>query len=94
MSDDESTPETIRIQDLAVDEIRELLGINPELPKSMKDIDAKSGRPVQMPADYGKLKAYLCDFPSPRLAGVCEARPCRPPSSRSAGAGRGSRTAP
>jgi len=25
MSDDESTPETIRIQDLAVDEIRELL---------------------------------------------------------------------
>ena len=41
------------------EEIRELLGINPELPKSMKDIDERSGHPVFLPADYGELKAYL-----------------------------------
>jgi threonine synthase len=41
------------------DEIRELLGINPELPKSMKDIDERSGSPVFLPADYGELRTYL-----------------------------------
>ena len=41
------------------DEIRELLGINPELPKSMKDIDERSGHPVFLSADYGELRTYL-----------------------------------
>jgi threonine synthase len=41
------------------DEIRELLGITPELPDSMKDIDKRSGEPLELSADYGKLKAYL-----------------------------------
>jgi threonine synthase len=41
------------------DEIRELLGINPELPQSMKDIDGRSGRPAHLSADYGKFKSYL-----------------------------------
>ena len=41
------------------DEIHELLGINPELPQSMKDIDRRSGRPAHLAADYGKFKSYL-----------------------------------
>jgi threonine synthase len=41
------------------DEIRELLGINPELPQSMKDLDGRTGRPAHLAADYEKFKAYL-----------------------------------
>jgi threonine synthase len=40
-------------------EIQELLGIDPELPRSMKDIDKRTGMPIELPADYGKLKEYL-----------------------------------
>lgn len=41
------------------DEIKEMLGITPELPPSMKDIDARTGEPVLMSGDYGKLREYL-----------------------------------
>ena len=41
------------------DEIKELLGISPELPKSMKDIDERPGHPVFLPAGYGELRTYL-----------------------------------
>lgn len=40
-------------------EIRELLGIDPELPPSMKDIDSREGTAVELPADYDRLKAFL-----------------------------------
>jgi len=40
-------------------EIKELLGINPELPRGMKDIDERSGQPVLIKADYGELRSYL-----------------------------------
>jgi threonine synthase len=43
------------------DEIRELLGINPDLPPAMKDIDQRSGEPVNLSADYGEFRAYLRD---------------------------------
>lgn len=41
------------------DEIRELLGINPDLPQSMKDIDERSGEPVHLSNDYGEFQQYL-----------------------------------
>ncbi len=41
------------------DNIRELLGINPDLPQSMKDIDERSGKPVLLTNDYGKFRKYL-----------------------------------
>jgi threonine synthase len=41
------------------EEIRELLGINPDLPQGMKDIDERSGEPVLLSADYGELRKYL-----------------------------------
>ena len=40
-------------------EIQELLGIDPELPPSMRDIDRREGTAIDLPADYGRLKAYL-----------------------------------
>jgi threonine synthase len=41
------------------DEIRELLGINPDLPQSMKDIDERSGHAASLTADYSQVSAYL-----------------------------------
>jgi threonine synthase len=41
------------------DEITELLGIIPELPQSMKDIDQREGEPIFLPNDYEEFKAYL-----------------------------------
>ena len=41
------------------DEIRELLGINPDLPPSMADIDRRSGEPAFLSADYGELRIFL-----------------------------------
>jgi threonine synthase len=41
------------------DEIRELLGINPDLPQSMKDIDERSGHAASLAPDYGQFKAFL-----------------------------------
>jgi threonine synthase len=41
------------------DEIRELLGINPDLPQSMKNIDERSGEPVLLSNDYGEFRKYL-----------------------------------
>jgi len=43
------------------DEIIELLGITPELPESMKDLDNRSGEPVERPADYAVLREYLLE---------------------------------
>ncbi len=43
------------------DEIIELLGITPELPDSMKDIDKREGEPVELPVDYETFKEYLRD---------------------------------
>lgn len=42
------------------DEIKELLGITPELPKSMQDIENRHGEPHELPADYEEFKNYLC----------------------------------
>ncbi len=41
------------------EEIRELLGINPDLPQSMKDIDERSGEPALLSNDYGAFRKYL-----------------------------------
>jgi len=41
------------------DEIRELLGINPELPQALKDIDQRSGEPAYLSGDYGEFRQYL-----------------------------------
>jgi len=43
------------------DEIIELLGITPEVPRSMKDLDKRTGDPVELPADYGRLRSFLLD---------------------------------
>jgi threonine synthase len=43
------------------DEIIELLGIKPEVPQSMKDLDKRTGEPVELPADYGRLRSFLLD---------------------------------
>ena len=43
------------------DEIIELLGITPEVPRSMKDLDKRTGEPVELPADYGRLRSFLLD---------------------------------
>ena len=43
------------------DEIIELLGITPEVPQSMRDLEKRSGEPVELPADYGRLRAFLLD---------------------------------
>jgi threonine synthase len=41
------------------DEIIDLLGISPELPESMKDIDHKEGKPIELSASYEEFKNYL-----------------------------------
>jgi threonine synthase len=41
------------------DEIEDLLGISPELPKSMKGIDHKKGKPIELSASYEEFKNYL-----------------------------------
>ena len=43
------------------DEIIELLGITPEVPQSMRDLEKRTGEPVELPADYGRLRAFLLD---------------------------------
>jgi len=43
------------------DEIIELLGITPEVPQSMRDLEKRTGEPVDLPADYGRLRAFLLD---------------------------------
>jgi len=43
------------------DEIIELLGIKPEVPQSMKDLDKRTGEPVDLPADYNRLRTFLLD---------------------------------
>lgn len=43
------------------DEITELLGIVPESPESMKGLDARTGEPVELPADYPTFREYLRD---------------------------------
>ncbi|MCX7635833.1 MAG: threonine synthase, partial [Syntrophales bacterium] len=40
-------------------EIRELLGIDPELPPAMADIDSRPGACVELPADYGVFREFL-----------------------------------
>jgi len=40
-------------------EINELLAIDPELPQSMKDVDAREGEPVFLDADDNAFRAYL-----------------------------------
>jgi threonine synthase len=41
------------------DEIKDLLGVTPELPKSMQDIQKRHGEPYELPADYDEFKNYL-----------------------------------
>jgi len=41
------------------DEIEGLLGISPELPKSMKDIDRMKGKSTEISASYDEFKNYL-----------------------------------
>ena len=40
-------------------EITELLGIEPELPPSMRELDARIGEPVLLPADNDLFRTYL-----------------------------------
>jgi threonine synthase len=41
------------------DEIKDLLGISPELPESMKGIDQKKGEPFELSASYEEFNNYL-----------------------------------
>jgi threonine synthase len=41
------------------EEIKSLLGFEPELPESMKDVDRREGSPVRIENDYAKLKNFL-----------------------------------
>ena len=41
------------------EEIEDLLGISPELPNSMKDIDRKKGKSFELSASYEEFKNYL-----------------------------------
>lgn len=43
------------------DEIIELLGITPEVPQSMTELEKRTGEAVELPADYGRLRAFLLD---------------------------------
>jgi threonine synthase len=43
------------------DEVIELLGITPEVPQSMKDLDKRTGAPVELPAEYSRLRSFLLD---------------------------------
>lgn len=43
------------------EEIIELLGIVPEVPASMRDLDTRTGEAVQLPACYDTFKEYLKD---------------------------------
>jgi len=43
------------------DDIIELLGITPDVPDSLKDIDLRSGEPIHLTADYRSFKNYLLD---------------------------------
>jgi len=43
------------------DEIIDLLGIMPELPESLRDLDGRPGSPVELSADYAVLRDYLLD---------------------------------
>jgi threonine synthase len=42
-------------------EIEALLGIVPDLPQSMKDIDRRTGEPVMLSGSYDEFRNYLCD---------------------------------
>jgi threonine synthase len=42
-------------------EIKELLTIDPELPQSMQDIDAREGEPVFLAADHDAFRTYLLE---------------------------------
>ncbi len=41
------------------EEVREILGIDPELPPSMRDLDARTGEPHEMSGRYGDFNEYL-----------------------------------
>ncbi|MDY1590588.1 MAG: threonine synthase [Methanofastidiosum sp.] len=41
------------------EEIKSLLGFEPELPESMKDVDMRQGCPIRIENDYLKLKKFL-----------------------------------
>lgn len=43
------------------DEIIELLGITPDLPDSMIDLDRRQGEPLDLPGDYETFREYLRD---------------------------------
>jgi len=43
------------------DDIIDLLGITPEIPASLRDLDHRAGRPVELSASYGTFKDYLRD---------------------------------
>ena len=41
------------------EEIRELTGINPDLPPALRDIDERSGQPTRLANNYDQFRAYL-----------------------------------
>ena len=43
-------------------EIEDLLGIVPDLPQSMKDIDRRTGEPVMLSGSYDEFRNYLCGY--------------------------------
>lgn len=43
------------------EEIKELLGIIPNTPDSMKDIDSREGEPIMLSGNYADFKAFLLD---------------------------------
>jgi threonine synthase len=43
------------------DEIIELLNIAPDVPESMRDLEARKGEPIELTGDYGEFREYLED---------------------------------
>ncbi|HRT27241.1 MAG TPA: threonine synthase [Syntrophales bacterium] len=41
------------------DEIVELIGVAPELPSGMMDLDMRKGEPIELPADYEEFRYFL-----------------------------------
>jgi threonine synthase len=41
------------------EEIRELLGINPDLPPALRDLDERSGQPTRLANNYDQFRTYL-----------------------------------
>lgn len=48
--------------------VKEVLGLEPEVPESLADLDSRTGEPDRLPADYEALKTHLMRVYAPAIA--------------------------